>query len=325
MSEEIVKSVILGLAVGDALGVPVETVSREELKVRPIKNMKGQGMYHVEKGTWSDDTSLTLAGLESLTYGLDFHDVMERYKNWYANGDYTPHGKTFGVGQTTKNAIMRYLHGVEPLKCGDVEETSNGNGALMRISPFVLYLYLHNYHFDEFDYRGFEIIHKASCLTHRHPRSQVACGIFAKVLTSLFNPNTNKKETIVQRAIDRALYSYDESMFGADIKAEISTYEHLVDVCSYMNMAESDISSSAYVVDTLEAALYCFLTTNSYEECVLKAVNLGNDSDTTASVAGALAGAFYGLRAIPEKWLHVLAKREEIEKMCTNFSLRNEK
>lgn len=129
----------------------------------------------------------------------------------------------------------------------------------------------------------------------------------------------------MQRAIDRALYSYDESMFGADIKAEISTYEHLVDVCSFMNMAESDISSSAYVVDTLEAALYCFLTTNSYEECVLKAVNLGNDSDTTASVAGALAGAFYGLRAIPEKWLHVLAKREEIEKMCTNFSLRNEK
>ena len=157
MSEEIVKSVILGLAVGDALGVPVETVSREELKVRPIKNMKGQGMYHVEKGTWSDDTSLTLAGLESLTYGLDFHDVMERYKNWYANGDYTPHGKTFGVGQTTKNAIMRYLHGVEPLKCGDVEETSNGNGALMRISPFVLYLYLHNYHFDEFAFYIFNI------------------------------------------------------------------------------------------------------------------------------------------------------------------------
>lgn len=323
MSRSIVKNVILGLAVGDALGVPVEFKSRDDLKVRPIQTMKGNGTYHKERGTWSDDTSLTLAGLESLTFGLDFNDVMERYKNWYVNGDYTPDGETFDIGNTTKNAITKYLHQVPPLKCGDSDEMSNGNGSLMRISPFVLYLYFHNYHLDEFDYRGYEIIHKASSLTHSHPRCLLGCGIYAKVLTALLNPFSGNKAAIVQKAIDAALYSYDESMFSSGIKAEISTYEHLVDVLNFSKMSEETIHSTGYIVDTLEAALYCFLNTDSYKDCVLKAVNLGYDTDTTASVAGSLAGAFYGFETIPQEWLNTLVKKEYIISLCNGFEERN--
>lgn len=325
MSRSIVKNVILGLAVGDALGVPVEFKSRDELKTRPIKTMKGHGTYNKSRGTWSDDTSLTLAGLESLTYGLDFNDVMERYKNWYVNGDYTPDGETFDIGATTKNALTKYLHHIEPLKCGDNDEMSNGNGSLMRISPFVLYLYLHNYHLDEFDYRGYEIIHKASSLTHAHPRCLLGCGLYAKILTALFHPTSANKAAIVQKAIDAALYSYDESMFSSTIKAEIGTYEHLVDVLNFSKMSEETIHSTGYIVDTLEAALYCFLNTSSYKECVLKAVNLGYDTDTTASVAGSLAGAYYGVENIPQEWLDTLARYDYIVSLCENFEKRNTK
>lgn len=325
MSQHFVKSIIFGGAVGDALGVPVEGMERQELAMHPIKTMTGGGRYHQEKGTWSDDTSMTLASLESLTYGLDFNDVMERFKNWYVNGDYTPRGETFGVGMTTKTAIENYLHRIPPLQCGIKDVYANGNGALMRMAPYVLYLNLHNYHLDEFDYTGFSVIHKASALTHRHPRSFVGCDIYAKVLTALLKPSQQPKERVVQRAIDAVLYALDESMFSNEIKAEVSTYEHLVDIRALMESPEREIASSGYIVHTLEAALYCFLNTSSYKECVLKAVNLGDDTDTTAAVAGSLAGAYYGFEAIPKTWLETLARFEWINSLCVSFADRNTK
>ena len=298
-----IKAVMIGHAVGDALGVPVEFCSREELTVEPVTDMQGYGTYPVPAGAWSDDTSMSIAALDSLAGGrVDFDDIMLRFGRWYYKDEYTPTGEMFDVGNTCSYAIDNYFANHLPIgECGLTGERSNGNGSLMRIHPFVLYAYMNRIKHDEW----MELICSASALTHAHERSKLGCLIYAYVLFHLLaDPGKDSIRTALRRA---------ESDFRDN--PEMGHYACLFD-SGFDQLSEDQIKSSGYVVATLEAALWCVLTTDSYRECVLKAANLGDDTDTVAAVAGGWAGALYGYDAIPEEWRNTLIKREWIEGMC---------
>lgn len=301
-----IKGIIFGHAVADALGVPVEFKSREYLRKNPVTDMMGYGTYHQPKGSWSDDTSMTLCTLESITKNSDINltDIMKNFAKWCCNGYMTPSGDRFDIGNATYSAIYNFIDG-KSFPYGNNSEYSNGNGSLMRIIPVTLF---HTFKKQSpVKYRN--DIHNVSMLTHPHIRSVLACGIYDFVLYELIkNPN---KESI-KIGLDNA-YSHYKCI------EEIKTYTRLLKY-DFDKLPENEIKSTGYVVDSLEAAIWCALNTNSYEECVLKAVNLGDDTDTVGAIAGGLAGALYGYDAIPKKWLNTLIKKEMIDKLCEDFT-----
>ena len=300
---EQIRAVVFGHAVADALGVPVEFMSRDALDLSPVTEMMGYGTYPYPAGCWSDDTSMALCALDSLCTGsVDFDDIMQKFGEWYYKDAYTPTGKLFDVGNTCAMAIERYCTmQKKPLECGLTSSYSNGNGSLMRMYPFVLFAYQKQLPQEEL----LELIHNASALTHAHPISKIGCGIYALVLMELL---ANPCKDAVSSALAKAVQVYQG-------QSEFCHYERL---CSpdFESISRDDIKSSGYVVDSLEAAIWCLQNTDSYRDCVLKAVNLGSDTDTVAAIAGSLAGALYGPEAIPSEWLDELKRKDYIEEMC---------
>ena len=297
------KAVMIGHAAGDALGVPVEFCTREELAKHPVTSMRGFGSYPVPAGAWSDDTSMSLAALDVLaSKGADYEAIMRNFVLWYEVGDFTPTGEMFDIGRTCCTAIRRYLSGEKTaLECGSDDENSNGNGSLMRIHPFVLYAFAVNLPFENW----MDMIRKGSALTHAHERSLIGCLIYAFVLLHLLK--------------EPSLYSVQNALLRAECHLRDSTELHHYDRIfrhDFPALPCDEIKSSGYVVDTLEAALWCLLTTKGYRDCVLKAVNLGEDTDSIAAVAGGLAGALYGYDSIPKEWLDTLIRHDYIEKLC---------
>lgn len=298
----LVKSVILGHAVGDALGVPVEFCTREELDANPVADMRGFGTYPYPAGTWSDDTSMSLCTLEAFSHkDWNLSKIMYNFVKWLDQGEFTPQGVCFDVGNTSRESILRYMQGANPHECGGSEEYDNGNGSLMRIHVAALYAYVNKVR--EWDW--FALIDNISALTHAHDRSKAACLIYATVFNFIMMEKTKDK---VREGLK---FAADDLSF----LPEIEHYERLFKP-DFEHLSRDEIKSSGYVVDTLEAALWCLLTTDNYRDCVLKAVNLGEDTDTVAAIAGGLASALYGYDAIPKDWLDTLAKREYIEEMC---------
>ena len=304
MIKDKVKAVIFGHAVGDALGVPVEFLEREELAEKPVTDMMGYGTYPYPAGSWSDDTSMSIAALDSLAMGrLDFDDIMVKFGSWYYNDEYTPTGELFDVGNACSFAIDNYFSKHKSVEeCGLKEEYSNGNGSLMRIHPFVLYAYAKQMSVDEW----LEVIVKASALTHAHDRSKIGCLIYTFVLMSLL------KNKGIKEGLQKAEYYLNSCV-------EFAPYKRIFKD-NFAVLSQEEIKSSGYVVDTLEAAIWCLMTTENYRDCVLKAVNLGDDTDTVAAIAGGLAGALYGYDAIPSEWIEELKKRNYIEELCDRAS-----
>ena len=300
-----VRSVMLGHAVADALGVPVEFKPRWVLSADPVTDMQGYGSHPVPAGCWSDDTSMSLATLDSLALGgIDYDDIMEKFALWRDEDAYTATGVTFDIGGATSRAISNFREQGSSENAGLTSEGSNGNGSLMRIHPFVLCEYLGNKAEPNLD-----MIHRASALTHAHAISKMGCGVYALVLWELLK---EKSKDAVKRGLQRARAVYAEH-------PAFSHYERLLtgDISA---LPLSAIKSTGYVVDTLEAAVYCLLTTEDYAACVLKAVNLGEDTDTVGAVAGGLAGALYGLEGIPAHWLDALLRRAYIEELCDKMT-----
>lgn len=261
---------MMGLVVGDALGVPVEFSSREEREQDPVKEMRGYGTYPVAKGSWSDDSSM---------------------------------------------AIYDYMKSKDVSICGQRDENSNGNGSLMRILPVCIYL---KYMQDEGkidDAGAVKIVHDMSALTHAHIRSKMACGIYFFCVRELAERSGTISE-LLQKAVDLAFFFYEKE---AASSAELGHFERIRDVDSLKGIPEGQIKSGGYVIESIEAALWCMLNTSSYQECVLKAVNLGHDTDTTAAIAGGLAGIYYGYDAIPEAWKCDIIRRRWIEDMCKSM------
>ncbi|MEA4922834.1 MAG: ADP-ribosylglycohydrolase family protein [Eubacteriaceae bacterium] len=298
---------MMGLIVGDALGVPVEFHSRRELAQDPVIGMREYGTHNQPAGTWSDDSSLALATLDALVTqeGMRGYAIMDRFVHWLKDGDYTPDGRVFDVGGTTQAAIRRYTQGREAIECGGKSERDNGNGSLMRILPACVY-FVEN---DEED--PIEKIHEVSALTHGHKRSLIGCGLFYTIAREIMHKSPFLTGR-VQAGINNGRDYYNIPEYAA----ELEHYHRLWDIETFAKLPESEIKSGGYVVNTLEAAIWCLLNTGSYRDCVLAAVNLGDDTDTTAAVAGGLAGLWYGYDAIPQEWRDTIRGRDIIDRLC---------
>lgn len=305
---EKIKAVLLGLSIGDSLGVPVEFYDREDLKRNPVTKMQGYGTHNQPTGTFSDDSSLTFCLAEALTEGFDLNTIGKNFVKWYTEGYWSAHGVVFDIGNATRHAIYRLKDGIAPLLAGGREAKDNGNGSLMRIAPLLFFIK------DKPIEERFELTQQVSSITHGHIRSVLSCFYYLEFMR-LILMGKDKFETYkeLQSIVPKFLnnLSIDPS--------EIAQFNRLLkgNICE---LPEHKIESSGYVIHTLEASIWCILRTSSYKDAVLLAVNLGDDSDTTgAVVGGGLAGLLYGLKAIPEEWLSKLARRNDIENLAERF------
>lgn len=313
MNKKLVHAALFGLAVGDALGVPVEFKSRESLKMNPVKGMQEFGTHNQPKGTWSDDSSLTFCLAESLLQGYDLNDIANKFVDWRKIGYWAARGEVFDIGIATRQSINNIERGFEPTLCGGFDEESNGNGSLMRILPMAFHLY----DIDDLNLL-FQKNSEVSSITHAHFRSRFCCFIYTVFAIEIINgASKNEAYSLTKEKVNN--FISDKDFNSNELK--------LLDRILKNNIAElneNEINSSGYVLHSLEASIWCILNSNSYEETVLKAVNLGGDTDTTAAIAGGLAGLIYGYDAIPKEWIYVLARKNDIEKLCDKLSEKYE-
>ena len=305
---------IMGVITGDALGLPVQFQCRIERDADPLEDMIGYGTFHLPEGSWSDDGSMTMATLASIIIHNDIcsADIMERFVDWYVDGDYTPFGNAFDQGCTCTTAIYRYRKEKDIHTCGLTGEYANGNGALMRILPVCIFAHEKVKCGEWPEEKAISMIHEVSALTHNHPRSKMACGIYYFLVKAVLDYAGGLKERL-QEGMKMA-----ETFYRADIDnlEQLKYYEELFDLDQFQKRERKHISSSVYVVDTLEAVLWCLLNTEDFREAMLKAANLGDDTDTVAAIAGGIAGLHYGYEGIPTEWLQKIQRREWVEAVC---------
>lgn len=290
-----VKDGITGLVVGDALGVPVEFTSKEALDENPVTGMMGNGTYSMPKGTWSDDSSMTLATMQSIVQkdGIDYEDIMNEFSLFVHEDKYSQY-HTFDYGNTTINAIIKFDNGIDALKCGGAGERDNGNGSLMRILPMAF--------IPGIDYKSIENV---SALTHAHERSKIACVLYIEIARSMLSEKLEISEHI-ERACEKIRKHYE----GSD------------ELVHFKRIFENDldeVESSGYVMKTLECVLNCLLTTSCYKDAVLKAVNYGRDTDTVGAICGGLAGIYYGFDDIPSEWIEDIPQIDYVFGLCEDF------
>ena len=307
--EKNVSSGLLGFATADALGVPIEFTTRESHIKKPLTEMVGYGSHKVPEGTWSDDTSMTIATMDSIikSKNVDFDDIMKKYCDWYINANYTATDKVFDIGIGTRNALASYYNKkTSAIESGGKEERNNGNGSLMRMLPIVLFLHYANKSEDD----KTNIINNYSSLTHGHEISKLGCKIYYDFMEDLLNGKSIKESYAKKKKKD-----YSDSYS----KETISKYSRILEG-NLENIPETQIKSSGYIVNTLEAAIWSSLKSDNYEEAVVKAINLGDDTDTVGAITGSIAGIAYGKENIPKRWLSKLRKKELLDKLSLDYS-----
>ncbi|BFH18263.1 ADP-ribosylglycohydrolase [Paenibacillus dendritiformis] len=290
---------LLGLAVGDAVGTTIEF--KRPGTFAPVTDMVGGGPFQLEPGQWTDDTSMALCLAESLLLceGFSAHDQMKRYLRWYRDGYYSSTGDCFDIGITTRSALEHFERTGEPY-AGSTDPNTAGNGSLMRLAPIAMF---------RASFMKLAIAEAAlsSKTTHGAIEAVDACRFFASLLVGALNGVA--KEELLQP-------NY-ESWLWDDI--QLSPAIHEIYSGSFKQKNTPEIQGTGYVVKTLEAVLWAFYRTISFEEGLLQVVNLGDDADTTGAVYGQLAGAYYGSDAIPKQWLQKLHDRETISGLANGL------
>lgn len=291
---------LLGLAVGDALGAAVEF--KPPGSFEPVTGYRSGGPHGLNPGEWTDDTSMALALADSIVQaGWDRNDQAQRYVDWWRNGAYSVNGTCFDIGITTSSALARFRESGDADSSGDPSERASGNGSIMRLAPVPI-RFAGDFpdHVEALAQRAAE----SSVPTHASPQCLSACRYFALVLAGL-------------------MYGMDrDEVLSPDweplerLRAIAPLHPEVDDVAdgSFRKLQPPEIKGSGYVVKSLEAALWAFHDAADFREAVLKAVNLGDDTDTTGAVCGQLAGAFWGESGIPREWRDGLARRDMIER-----------
>lgn len=285
---------LLGLAVGDALGVAVEGYERGSFE--KVTEITGRPSWELPAGCWTDDTSMALCLADSLIVcnGFDPMDQMKRYVKWYREGYRSSIGRCFDIGVATYKALDRFEES-ENHYAGDIDPRTAGNGSLMRLAPIAIYFYPDRN-------RMIEYASLSSKTTHGATECLEACELFASVLFWAFEGESK----------DKLLNQSSMKFLSPKIKAIADG--------DYLDWEPNDCASTGYVLDSLQAALCCFNSTDSFEEALITAVNLGGDADTIAAITGQIAGAYYGVEEIPKRWLEKLHQRDEIQILAAQLS-----
>jgi ADP-ribosyl-[dinitrogen reductase] hydrolase len=283
---------LVGLAVGDAVGTTLEFRPRGSFK--PLTDMVGGGHFCLQKGYWTDDTSMALCLAHSLIAcnGFNAADQMQRYCDWYDNGYLSSIGNCFDIGTTVSSALRRFQKNGNPFS-GMTAAWTSGNGSIMRLAPIPIAYMHHREH-------AIHYARQSSRTTHASPLCLDSCSWLASLLVNLLNGGDKSSVLSV---------SYPAQ---TDAIATLQRYE-------FLEKNYRDLKGSGYVLESLEAALWCFWHTHSYADCILAAANLGDDADTTAAVAGQLAGAYYGYSGIRADWLQHLHWHDEIHMLSAQL------
>ncbi|WP_020168204.1 MULTISPECIES: ADP-ribosylglycohydrolase family protein [Methylotenera] len=278
---------LIGLAIGDALGTTVEFCPRDSFS--ELTTIIGGGIFHLKAGQWTDDTSMTLCLAESLIIcnGFNAHHQMTNYLRWWKNGHLSSTGRCFDIGNTVRAALSRFEKSGNPYS-GSTNILSAGNGSLMRLAPVVLYFY--PLLSDVLHYSA-----ESSKTTHAAPEAIECCQLLAFILYQALS-GKDKATTLDGRSL-------------------LLIQPKVISIAcgNYKHKTKNEVKGSSYVIDSLEAALWCFYNSTSYREAVLMAANLGDDADTTAAITGQIAGAFYGVNNIPNHWQNILYQGKEIK------------
>ncbi len=285
--ENRMKGCFYGCAVGDALGCPIENVWRDTVplvtEMIPSENHGG-----LPAGSWTDDTSMMLclaASMVSHDGVINADSELTHYVQWFRKGYLGVNGRCVDIGMTTKRALLKFIHTGSPIN-EPADELEQGNGSLMRIAPVPIFCWKN-------PDKAFHFGSCSSLTTHNHYNCVVVCGVVSYVIASIINGDVLTKPRILELLKQWEYYHGDERLRG-------------ILVGEFMEKTREQISSSGYVMDTLEAALWAFFKTNEFESGVILAVNLGRDADTVGAVYATIAGAFYGFDAIPARWLDAL-------------------
>lgn len=299
---------LMGFAIGDAMGVPLEFKTREELLKKPVTKMTGYGTYDMKEGTWSDDTSMMIATIDSINAknGIDLNDIALKFAAYKNHAQYTPAHEVFGMGNTCCQAIDNFEENHDdPTTCGLTDIMSNGNGSLMRILPIAYYALAKKLK----DFEVLELVRQISSITHAHEISIMGCYIYTRYAMFLLTGKDKYSAYSMTKCVDYTMFSEDtQKVYERLLKEDIS------------KLKINEINSTGYIVDTLEACIWVLLQSESYKEAIIGAINLGNDTDTIGALTGGLAGIVFGFDFIPEEWKEKIARREYLMDIFEEFS-----
>ena len=307
MNKDIVINGIMGFIIGDALGVPLEFKKRDLFKNNKVTDMISSDRVGA-KGVWSDDSSMVIATMKSIIDNkgkINYESIMDNFILWVSNKDFIATDKAFGIGRATFFALGNY-HNKRYEKitdCGMKGFNYNGNGSLMRILPIAYYCYYKKLNDDEI----YHLVKDISSLTHSHEISILGCFIYVLLVIELLSGE--EKENAYSNI---RKYNYRKYFSLENIKY----YDRLLNN-DISKLDVDSISSMGFVVDTLEAVIWCFINNNSYDKCVIEAINLGNDSDTIGALVGGLSGIYYG--NLPSKWLDSIVKKDYLLKLSNDY------
>ena len=299
------RGALLGLAVGDALGAAVEFQSPGTFE--PVTDYRAGGPHGLSAGAWTDDTSMALALADSISHaGWDLNDQVRRYVSWWRKGEYSVNGRCFDIGITIRAALSRFERTGDALTSGDPSEHASGNGSIMRLAPIPIRFA--DLFPDEIGKLA-QLAAESSLPTHASPQCLSACQYFAVVLTGLMH------------GLDRGQVLSPEWEPLRRLRAAEPLHPAVEEIASgsFRDRQPPEIVGNGYVIRSLEAALWAFHDAEDFRQAVLKAVNLGDDADTTGAVCGQLAGAYWGESGIPPEWRDGLARRDMIEGVLTGL------
>jgi len=298
------KGSLLGLVIGDALGATLEFYKPGSFQ--PITDIVGGGVHELEPGEWTDDTSMALCLAESLLEcnGFDAKDQMTRYLKWYREGYFSCKGYCFDIGNATREALILFEKTGQPFS-GSYDPWSAGNGSIMRLAPVPMF-------YANDPLKAIEMSGRSSVTTHPSKETVDACRYFGGLITGALY-GCSKEELLSE------LFSpLNDSWRTEPLTPKIEEIAR----GSFKEKNAQQVKGSGYVVESLEAALWAFYNTDSFEDGVLLAVNLGDDADTTGAVYGQLAGAYYGFSGLPTRMFEKLVQRQKIESMAEQLYIK---
>lgn len=297
-----------GFIVGDALGVPYEFSDRNFMKLHPAKEMTGFGTFNQPPGTWSDDTTMMLCVLENILNEGDSADLELLFLKWYNDGYRTAHGEVFDIGITTRSALINLNKTGKSYLNISSNQYSAGNGSLMRCLPYAF--------LEDFSESVFRMM-KDNRITHRNSLCDLCCLFYVRMVRCILEGDC--KNSALEKSISYLKHGWRITDHDARNMLEIMKFKRICNN-SFRLLPESDIQSTGYVLSTLEAVIWCFINSDNYKDAILKAVNLGGDTDTIAALTGGLAGLYYGISDIPQEWLDCISNKQTINELLNSIN-----